>query len=120
MTNRREIESLMVEAGFDHKAAKVLLLLADGEKTSAELQKEAKMAQSAISVTTSDLRNRGLIVSRKEQQTRRGRTRLVYSLARPLTNIVQEAVAAELGKMYIKQGRLNKLIRDLRERGYDR
>ena len=120
MTNRRETESLMVEAGFDRKAAKVLLLLADGEMTSAELQKETKMAQSMVSVTTSDLRERGMIVSRKEHQRRRGRSRLVYSLARPLTNIVQEAVAAELGKMYIKQGRLNKLIRDLRERGYDR
>jgi len=108
----------MVEAGFDRKAAKVLLLLADGEKTSAELQEGAKMAQSMVSVTTSDLRDRGLIVSRKEHQRRRGRSRLVYSLARPLTNIVQEAVAAELDRMFMKRGRLNKLIRDLHERGY--
>lgn len=108
----------MVEAGFDHKAAKVLLLLADGEKTSAELQEGAKMAQSMVSVTTSDLRDRGLIVSRKEHQRRRGRSRLVYSLARPLTNIVQEAVAEELDRMFMKRGRLNKLIRDLHERGY--
>ena len=119
MTNRCEIESLMVEAGFDHKAAKVLLLLADGEKTSAELQKEAKMAQSMVSVTTSDLRERGLIVSRKERQRRQGPFLLVYSLARPLTNIVQEAVAEELDRMFMKRGRLNKLIRDLHERGYD-
>ena len=119
MTDRREIESLMVEAGFDHKAAKVLLLLADGEKTSAELQEGAKMAQSMVSVTTSDLRERGLIVSRKERQRRRGRSRLIYSLARPLTNIVQEAVAEELDRMSMKRGRLNKLIRDLHERGYD-
>lgn len=119
MTDRREIESLMVEAGFDHKAAKVLLLLADGEKTSAELQEGAKMAQSMVSVTTSDLRERGLIVSRKERQRRRGRSHLVHSLARPLTNIVQEAVAEELDRMSMKLDRLNKLIRDLHERGYD-
>ena len=109
----------MVEAGFDHKAAKILLLLADGEKTSAELQEGAKMAQSMVSVTTSDLRDRGLIVSRKDRQRRRGRSRLIYSLARPLTNIVQEAVAEELDRMFMKRGRLNKLIRDLHERGYD-
>lgn len=120
MTDRCEIESLMVEAGFDHKAAKVLLLLADGEKTSEELQEGAKMAQSAVSVTTSDLRERGLIVSRKEYRRHRGRSHLVYSLARPLTNIVQDAVAAELDRMFMKRGRLNKLIRDLRERSYDR
>ncbi|HOQ26291.1 MAG TPA: ArsR family transcriptional regulator [Methanomassiliicoccaceae archaeon] len=109
----------MVEAGFDHKAAKVLLSLADGEKTSAELQEDAKMTQSAVSITTSDLRERGLIVSRKDRQRRRGRSRLIYSLARPLTNIVQEAVAEELDRMFMKRGRLNKLIRDLHERGYD-
>ncbi len=86
-----ELIEALIETGISKNVAKCLVYIGDaGEAKSREIENEIRLRQPEVSIATKTMRDNGWLETEKEKKEGKGRPINIYSLSKPIKEIVKE------------------------------